>query len=100
MELQSSNSKELVYVVSETHQDFLNYVRDNTAYECIFIESGFDLRSRCYGKIAMIGNYQNRWNWVDIKESIERFEEDHKVQIESNRTVEEGDIDYGSGFSS
>jgi hypothetical protein len=83
-----------VYVVCENSMEFLEYVKKNDGAEFIHVVDGTTLRERVAGEIVKIGNYQNRWNYQDIAESIERA-----YQVWGDPEIEDNikGIDYGTG---
>lgn len=98
MESQSLSNKEDVLVVVETNMDFIRYQQENPSYNCIMVTDGIIFRGREYCKIAYVGDYMQRWNWQDIAESIERFEEQHANKLDMPDSLDEQQIDYG-GFN-
>lgn len=67
-------------------------------HQPVLIEDGTTLRGRVFGEIVTIGNFERKWNWQDIWESIQIFKEQHpdKDLEDIDEESREGDFfDYG-----
>jgi hypothetical protein len=59
-----------IYVHCGTYDEFKDFERENSDYECIYITDGITLRGRYPGKVIRVGTYYNKWNDQEIEESI------------------------------
>lgn len=85
--------KPTVYVFCYDNSEFLKYQSENIHYNCVMLVDGSTLRGREPGKIVRIGRHMERWNYVDIAESIQRYES--QWQSKQDEYTNEDEIDYG-----
>ena len=75
-------SKKITYIDSLDWSEFCRYRDSHPNLDCVFIVDESFLSGKQPGEIIHIDRYKDRWNYVGIQESIDRFMENYKDYFE------------------
>lgn len=83
----------IAYVISPTHEDFLQYQQENPKYKCEMITKGEDLRGRSVGKIVELDKSFKLWNYQDLLEHKYRLLERPEWQEAQDDSIDDEELE-------